>query len=154
MVKKKFWLRTTAIRLIVPVLALSTLSLFIVSLSILIAFQRNIFVEFWLIDALCFVALIYYLFGKKSTLSIIEIADDGITCFWLGKTITKFQWSEIKTVQTKANGWSEPYLRLTTDTRQIDIEMTRKIYHTILVLCPNENITANLKAIKRFQRYN
>lgn len=154
MVKKKFWLRTTAMRLIVPVLALSTLSLFIVSLSILIAFQRNIFVEFWLIDALCFVALIYYLLGKKSTLSMIEIADDGIVCSWLGKTITKFQWSEIKTVQTKANGWSEPYLRLTTDTRQIDIEMTRKIYHTILVLCPNENITANLKAIKRFQRYN
>ena len=143
-----FWEKGTSLFGILFILSL--LFVAIVTFSILTIFYPS----FWLASlfmgllfAFCFVML----FLDKKYLTKITLTENGIKGTWLNKNIGFIKWEKIievkETVRSRAPSW----LTLKTQTQQLDIELTKKLYNKIMEICPIPNLKVMINELEDFK---
>ncbi len=149
--KIKFWKHTTE-------LWLAWMSLFIASLAVLIAgiiltIVKNI--AFASLILLGFISIIYLtiniFFIEKKFTSRVIFSEKGIEVTHFKKSITFIAWNDIVRIKeiTRVNAIN--WLSFVSSNNQIDISLTKKIYNTIMLICPINSIKFAINNINSYK---
>lgn len=90
------------------------------------------------------------LFSNNKILTKIEFSESGILLKRLNKKILFVNWDEINEVTTTPFSRPITYL-FVSDKVKIDVELTKKMYDTIMTLCPNIYVKTQINNIERFK---
>lgn len=134
--------------------------LVIIILSVILIITGTIFTVkeasvYWSIlfsGIICLIPSIYVLFFQKKVLSKVTFSNKRIEVIWFKKEITFLYWSDVIEVRATSHGRGHCYLSFISRDQQIDIDPTKKIFKTIMILCPI-NIQVMIKNIERFKNY-
>lgn len=99
---------------------------------------------------LLFLINLYILFAQRSLLSKICFSKTCISWIWLKKEIQSINWEEITNIKVKNYGKTR-YLEFVAGDKSIDIDIDRKIYETIMVLCPYESQKSQINNLAAFK---
>lgn len=91
------------------------------------------------------------LFSNNKILTKIEFSESGILLKRLNKKILFVNWDEINEVTTTPFSRPITYLSFVSDKVKIDVELTKKMYDTIMTLCPNIYVKTQINNIERFK---
>jgi hypothetical protein len=142
----RFWKHLPLIIYLVPVVLIFSISLIIAgivnyeTLGLLIIFGAIIlilFIGLMLID--------------KRILSKVIISEKGISWIWLNKKIIYFNWDEISDIKITPYSRTSCYLTFVIGEQQINIDLTKKMYNTIMDVCPIPNIKMLINNIEKFK---
>ncbi len=149
MKKFVFWKNNSNLFLGIPILLVLFLA-FIIA-GIVLTPKNSIFLPMIIMSAICFLFLVYFLFFDKRTLSKIELSEEGIEWKWLGKNILFLGWHEIINIKSTTRGKGAEDLSIISNSEQIDISLTKKIYRTIMQVCPNQLVKKMINDIECFK---
>lgn len=150
--KAKFWENTYALYFIFCMLFLS-ITLIIIGIIFTIKY-----ISLWpiiLVGLIILFSCLYAMFFKKKLLSQIILTNEGLECIMLKKQTLYIKWEEIINVKETPYSFTSSYLTFITYDKSIDIVLTKKIYNTIMEICPNQNLKAlinNLESFKWFHK--
>lgn len=149
--KKEFWAHQFIVFFVAPlfmILSIICLIFGIVMTAIKgLDFSPLIFIGVFLIS-LC----IYAIFFDKKTLCKIIFSKEEIILKRLNKTITIMKWSDI--IDVKGYPYSNKgayYMSFISKNDQIEFEPTKKMYDTIIELCPSPNLKYKINNIEYFK---
>lgn len=146
--KIKFWKHKLELFFVYPFFLIISFTLFLT--GIILMFSN---LSFWplMLFGLSFVILILFLLlFNKRLLSKIIFSKEGIVLERFKKEIKKIFWSEIIDVDSIPVGKGHFYLSFITRQEQISVDLTKKMYKTIIELCPNLNITTKMNQMHEF----
>ncbi len=143
--KVEFWKNRTELIIFSILLVLSFILILIGTMSFATLFP------FFICGSLLGISCIITLFFYKAPLTKIFLSNDGIECKWFKHKITLISWEEIFEVKENQRSFALSYLRLIAKNKQIDIDLTKKIYKTIIILCPYEHIKTEINIIPYFK---
>ncbi len=144
----KFWKHAPLILIAIPVLYISSVIFLIVG--------SIYFNELWLMIVIGLFILIlgfFLIFFDKKYLSKISYTEEGVAWTWLNRNIIFFKWDEITDVKATSYSWTSSYLTFVIGEQQINIDLTKKMYNTIMDICPNPNIKMMINNIYCFRGY-
>lgn len=150
--KAKFWKNTYALYFIC---CMSFISITLIIIGIIITIK---YISLWpiiLVGIIILFSCLYALFFKKKLLSQIILTNEGLECIMLKKQTLYIKWEEIINVKETPYSFTSSYLTFITYDKSIDIVLTKKIYNTIMEICPNQNLKAlinNLESFKWFHK--
>lgn len=142
----RFWKHLPLIIYLVPVVLIFSISLIIAgivnyeTLGLLIIFGAIIlilFIGLMLID--------------KRILSKVIISEKGISWIWLNKKIIYFNWDEISDIKLTPYSRTSSYLTFVIMEKQINVDLTKKMYNAIMNFCPIPNIKMLINNIEKFK---
>lgn len=84
-------------------------------------------------------------------LSKIIISDKGIEWKKFKKQILFIDWHEIIEIKTTPISPTARYLSFVSNKGKIDLELTKKIYNTIMIVCPDSNVKMQINDLKDFK---
>lgn len=100
---------------------------------------------------LCF----YILFGQKRTLTKVKFTNDTIFIKRLNKLLFSIDWSDISEVNANTLYapfiWNAQYLTFIAGNKRINLVLTKKMYKTIMLLCPYSSIKNEINNIEYFK---
>ncbi len=148
--KFEFWKHETEILFICPLMI--TLS----SMCILVGIFLTIIISkiYWFIILLgifCLILCIGVIFLQKKTLTKVVFTEKEIILKRLNKELTSISWSQITKVKDTPYSRAISYLTFLTDKNQIDVVLTKKMYETIMLLCPYQDIKNQINNIECFR---
>lgn len=96
--------------------------------------------------------------NKLNFLSKIVISEESISVKKLKKQTINIDWSEVVEVKATHYGKGGRWLSIVSKDKQIDMDITKKIYVTIMTLCPYQSMKSMLNNVEEFKplfdRYN
>lgn len=97
----------------------------------------------------------YILFGQKRTLTKVKFTNDTIFIKRLNKLIFSINWSDISDVNANTSYapyiWNAQYLTFISENKRIDLVLTKKMYKTIMLVCPYLSIKNEINKIEFFK---
>lgn len=154
--KIKFWKYKYS--LVTTILVLGLTILIIVFVGI---FTNNETAKIPLIICPCVIllfGLIILLSQEGKYISKIIFSKEGMEIITFNKRKMFMAWEEITQVKATPYGKGGRYLSFVADGKQIDVEITKKMYITIMLLCRYEKVKIMLNNEENFQllfeRYN
>lgn len=94
---------------------------------------------------------IYGLFCGKKFLSKIIFSNDGFEVTWLKKSVIKCDWADITEVKAIPCGRATSYLAFVVGNNQIEMGLNKKMYDTIMLLCPYTGIKTRIDNLPQFK---
>ena len=151
--KKEFWAHQFIVFFVAPlfmILSIICLIFGIVMTAIKgLDFSPLIFIGVFLIS-LC----IYAIFFDKKTLCKVIFSEEEIILKRLNKIITIMKWSDIIEVKGCLYGnRGNAYISFISNNKQIDFVPTKKMYDTIIELCPSPNLKYEINNIEYFKGF-
>lgn len=98
-----------------------------------------------------FIVSISILFFQKRFLSKVTFSNEGIEWTWLKKKILFINWSEISDIKEKPFSRVASYLSFIVGNQCIDVDLNKKMYNTIMIICPDYNIKKTINNIYCFK---
>ena len=95
----------------------------------------------------------YVLFFQKRILSKIVFSVEGIEWYWLNNKILNISWHDVTNVKATPRARGVEDLSFVAGDKQIDVSLTKKMYNTIMILCPQPNIKFMINNIDCFKCY-
>ena len=142
----KFWKHAPLILIAIPVLYISSVIFLIVG--------SIYFNELWLMIVIGLFILIlgfFLIFFDKKYLSKISYTEEGVAWTWLNRNIIFFKWDEISDIKITPYSRTSCYLTFVIGEQQINIDLTKKMYNTIMDVCPIPNIKMLINNIEKFK---
>ena len=94
---------------------------------------------------------VYMLFIDKRPSSIVIYSEEGIEWKSFKKSIEFIRWDEITEITETRRGQNFYWLTFMTKERRIDVELTKKMYDTIMILCPYQNLKNRIDDLENFK---
>ena len=149
--KKEFWAHQFGVLFIIPLATISSVSFLI--FGIVMTTKE---LGYWsiiamgvLLTSLC----IYTIFFQKKTLCKVIFSEEEIILKRLNKIITIMKWSDIIDVKGYLYGKGAYYMSFISKNDQIEFEPTKKMYDTIIELCPSPNLKYEINNIEYFKGF-
>ncbi len=150
--KRKFWKHTYTLSIFCPVMI--SISLALIILGIILAITTNFaFIGMIIGGLIPLLFVLFYLVFDKRLLSKVVFSENGIELTRFKKQIVSVSWDDITEVKSTPISWSSSYLTFLSKENQIDIELTQKIYNTIMFVCQNPTIKMKINEIDKFKNF-
>lgn len=143
----EFWKRRDILYVGLPILG----TLMIVFIILGIIFCTNMLWPMSIVGALVLLFLVCEMFFDQRALSKVVFSDEGIEERFLGKKVDFISWLEITEVKATYKGKSGVFLSFFSRDREIFMVNSKKMYATIMILCPINSVKNQLKNIDRFK---
>lgn len=110
-----------------------------------IALIGTSFIDFSNMWGLCAVgaallfALLYIVFIDKKISSTVIFSEEGIEYKSFKKSILFIAWGEITEITRTPRGINFEWLTFVSNDKRIDVDLTKKMYKVIMILCPYQN---------------
>ncbi len=149
MMKTKFWNHRLELFLGGTIATLLSISIFIV--GIILTIINKIYFPLIIIGILMIIIIIYSYFIDKRMLSNVIFSDNGIECRWLKKKVDFVKWEEITDVKAVPHGIAIHNLSFIVGNKHINVGLSKKMYNTIMLICPETNLKLQIKNLKEFK---
>lgn len=107
--------------------------------------------QFFICGIILLIPCLMFLLFCRSPLTKLILSEEGLECKWFKQISVTIRWNEIIDVGRKQRSMALSYLSLVTNDKQVDIDLTKKMYDTIMILCPYENIKSKINSIQYFK---
>lgn len=144
--KVKFWKKATELISICVLLGFSIMVL-IIGMILSFASQWGCLIIGAVLCFFVFLVIIFY----KQPFSKVLISDEGIEHKWFNKKITFIGWSDIIEINEISRSRDLSYLVFISKDNQLDVGLTKKMYETIMILCPYEHIKNKINNLNYFK---
>ncbi len=149
--KVKFWKHTKEFHFYITIIIVS---LIVPIWEIIDIIKNNSFPVFIIFYSLyLFVTFIYMLFIDKRITSKVVFSMEGIEVKYFKKQIVYIRWEDILEAKETVRNVRFSWLSFVTENNQINIDLTKKIYNIIMLMCPREDIKRNINNIEYFKWY-
>lgn len=95
--------------------------------------------------------LLLIVFFNKNVLSKVIISEIGIKLMWFKKEILFINWEDIIEVKSAVQSFCTNYLTFVTKDNTIRFDLTKKMYDTIMAVCPIPNIKVRINELDAFK---
>lgn len=150
MLKITFWKHKLEIYVYFTFFLPVSLGLFLAGLILTIQDAEN----FWpllVLGIFILFCIIIIFFDEKRIVAKVIFSDDGIEWRWFKKTILFIDWTEITDITTRFRGRGNYDLSFIANDKRIDVWLTKKIYNTIIIICPEPNVKMQINNLKEFE---
>lgn len=104
-----------------------------------------------LVALLILIYPIYMLFIDKRLSSIVIYSEEGIEWMSFKKSVEFIRWDEITEITETRRGRNFYWLTFMAKERRIDVELTKKMYNIIMILCPYQNLKNRIDDLENFK---
>lgn len=130
----------------------------LLSLALLLAGVIQTILEpyFWpmiLVGVVCVGVTVIAFVQEKRLLSKVTYSEEGIECNWCKTQVASIKWADVTDVVATAHERGTEDLSFVAKDTQIDVSLTKKMYDTIIEVCPNEDIKTKLNGIECFKKF-
>lgn len=147
--KTKFWKHEFELLFVYPLFGIISFIIFLVGLILLIQDK-----SFWplMVAGLIFLILILnvVVFNKR-ILSKVIFSKDNIKLERFKKEINHIDWNEITNIESIPVGKGHFYLSFVSKNKRINVDLTKKMYATIMDICPSLNIKIKINEMNEFK---
>ena len=150
MLKITFWKHKLEIYVYFTLFLPVSLGLFLAALILTIQDAEN----FWpllVLGIFILFCIIIIFFDEKRIMAKVIFSDDGIEWIWFKKTVLFIKWTEITDITTRFRGRGNYDLSFIANDKRIDVWLTKKIYNTIMIICPEPNVKMQINNLKEFE---
>lgn len=145
--KKNFWKNSD---LIFACSFFSALSIvFIVIFSILFSYNNQTWPGF--LFGLPLIAIFVFILLSKEVLSRISLSEEGIKVIRLKKELNYLLWTDIVEIERTTLHGTQVGLCFITHNNKIEIAITKKIYNSIISICPYQHIKNRINEFDCFR---
>ncbi len=151
--KKGFWTHQLELLFFWSLSTILSLSCLIVGI-VMTTIDQSVYWPIIVIGVYSTLICIYAIFFDKKTLCKVIFSEEEIILKRLNKIITIMKWSDIIEVKGCLYGnRGNAYISFISNNKQIDFVPTKKMYDTIIELCPSPNLKYEINNIEYFKGF-
>ncbi len=147
--KTRFWKHEFEILFVYPLFFAISFAIFLA--GTILMFSSISFLPLMLVGLIFLILITCSILFNKRLLSKVIYSKEYIKQERLKKEIKRIYWNEIIDIDSIPVGRGHFYLSFVSNQQQISVELTKKMYKTILQLCPNINIVTKIKQMNEFK---
>lgn len=145
--KQEFWMYQYEILFFWPFIWVISLACLLT--GIVMTLKSPMYWPILVFGAFCLIFCICIIFFQKKLLCKVVFSNEGITIKRLGKILTTMQWIEVLHIEGHLYGSNGGrYMSFISQSERIDVVPTKKMYNTIMLMCPNSKIKKELESIE------
>lgn len=149
--KKTFWAHAYLISSYTFFMILTVIAMIVFSVLI---FTINFTSVSFFVSLVLFLISICALFIDNKALSRVEFSAEGIKYTRFKKTPIVCGWEDVIEATETLRSWNISWLTFKTKNHQIDLELTKNMYETIMSVCPSTNLKMMINNIDCFKSFN
>ncbi len=145
-----FWKHQSEILIALPFFLGCSLILIILG-TILMIIQSLGFLGMLIFGIVMLFFSLIYGFVNPKIFSKVEYSENGIVCKRFNKILSSITWKDINSIRKIPLSRSMVNIAFVSNNDEIIVELTKKMYDTIMILCPEPYVKTQINEIEEFK---